>query len=313
MLSYQHAAYIRESIDSILEQDYPNLRIVIGDDASTDGTQDILRDYAARYPGLFTLLLAEKNQGITRNANQVFRACDGEFLAHTSGDDAWLPGKLHKQVTWMADNPDAVMCYTNAEHIDAQGKRIRLHHESRRNPFREGGMDVFLQSILFFPACSVMVRRTAAPSYGFDERLPWNSDWLYLAEIAHKGRTGYIPETLARYRVHGESAMRNVDAVLADAIRACDILGAKYPEHRLQIERLRGEFIEGSALQHLKAGRSGRAASLLREAYAVNPHGDSYLNAPAKAALAFLSRTELLEPVYRLYAALTAPGRSFRL
>src|SRR3954466_12075374 len=72
MLTYQHAKYVRESVESVLAQNYPNLQIVIGDDASTDGTQDILREYAARHPGLFKLLLAETNQGITKNANQTF-------------------------------------------------------------------------------------------------------------------------------------------------------------------------------------------------------------------------------------------------
>src|SRR3954452_23351532 len=105
MLTYQHAAFVRESLDSVLVQDYPNMEIVVGDDASTDGTQDILRDYAGRHPGVFKLLLSPVNRGITANSKSTLMACEGELIAHTSGDDVWLPGKLHKQVKWAGKTP----------------------------------------------------------------------------------------------------------------------------------------------------------------------------------------------------------------
>lgn len=302
MLTYQHARYVRESIESVLAQNYPNLEIVIGDDASTDGTQDILREYAARYPGLFKLLLAETNQGIAQNSTKTFLACEGEFIAHTSGDDVWLPGKLHKQVAWYAEHPEAVICYTNAEHIDATGATVlRLHHEKHRNGFRAGGIDVLLRSTVFFPSCSVLIRRSACPPYGFDSRVTWNSDWLYFAEVAMHGSIGYIPEVLVRYRVHSGGAMQKLDRVLADALLAFGILESKYPELMPQTRRLRQEFLTGSALQSLKQHDYETAARHLRIAIRMNPRGDTYLNAPMKAALYLLAATGSLRRAHGIY------------
>jgi glycosyltransferase involved in cell wall biosynthesis len=313
MLTYQHARYVRESVDSVLAQNYPTLQIVIGDDASTDGTQDILRDYAARYPGLFKLLLAETNQGITKNANQTFRGCEGEFIAFTSGDDVWLPGKLDKQVAWYREHPEAVICYTNAEHVDESGTTVlRLHHEKRRNPYRAGGIDVLLQSTVFFSSSSILVRRCACPPYGYDERVTWNSDWLLFAEIALHGSIGYVPEVLVRYRVHSGGAMQKLDRVLSDALLAFGILESNHPELMLQTRRLRQEFLTGSALQSLKQGDYDRASRYLRTAIRMNPRGDTYLSAPMKAALYVLSATGLLQRVYGLYEAFRK-RRTYRL
>src|SRR3954451_5178189 len=301
MLTYQHAAFVRESLDSVLVQDYPNMEIVVGDDASTDGTQDILRDYAERNPGVFKLLLAPENRGITANSNSTLKACEGDLIAHTSGDDVWLPGKLHKQVKWLAENPGAVICYTNTEHINETGTKVlRLHHD-RRNPYRAGGIDVFLKSTIAFPSCSTLVRRSAIPADGFDEPLTWNSDWLYYAEILMNGSVGYVPEVLARYRVHGRSAMRNLDRVLADALLAFGILESKHPELMPQTTRLREEFLTGSALQYLKVHDYDRASKYIRTANRLNRGGDSYLSAFGKLALYGLEVTGLLRFAYQFF------------
>ncbi|HEX8173178.1 MAG TPA: glycosyltransferase [Thermoanaerobaculia bacterium] len=303
LLTYQHAAFVRESIDSILAQDYPNLEIVIGDDASTDGTQEILREYEARHPGLFRITYGEQNIGITANSLRTLRACTGEFIAHTSGDDVWLPGKLHKQMEWFAKHPEAVVCYGNAEHIDESGTRVlRLHHEKRRNPYRAGGIEEFLRSTVAFPTCSAVARASAIPPHGLDARVPFNSDWLYWAEIIRNGTFGYIPEVLARYRVHGNSAMRNLERIRADALLAYGILEAKYPELMPYMRRLREEFLVGSALQSLKQGDAETASRLLLTAIRLNRRGDAYASAATKAVLYVLTRTGQLGRVYGWYA-----------
>jgi glycosyltransferase involved in cell wall biosynthesis len=302
MQTYQHAAFVRESVDSVLAQGYPNLEIVIGDDASTDGTQEILLQYDGAHPGLFKVLLSNSNLGITANSNRVFRACTGEFLAHTSGDDVWLPGKLHKQVEWFSRHPQAVVCYGNAEHINEDGTRVlRLHHEARRNPFRSGGIEAFLSSTVFFPACTAMVRRSACPPYGFEPSVTWNSDWLYYAEIVRQGEIGYIPEVLARYRVHSASAMRNLDRVLADALLSCAILESRHPEYMPRLRHLRQEFLTGSALQYLKTRDYETAARYLLVAIPLDWSGDTYLSRLQKALIYLVVKTGLLRFVYERY------------
>jgi glycosyltransferase involved in cell wall biosynthesis len=91
IITYNQKDYLRECIESVLSQDYENIEIVIADDCSTDGTQDMLREYDKKYPNKFVLKLSERNQGITANSNLALFACCGKYIAMTGGDDIFLP------------------------------------------------------------------------------------------------------------------------------------------------------------------------------------------------------------------------------
>jgi len=108
ILTYNQAQYIRQCLDSVLMQEGDfDYEIVVGDDASSDGTQEILREYATRYPDKFVLLLGEKNEGISMNYKKVLSACRGEYIALCEGDDYWTdPHKLQIQVEFLESHPD---------------------------------------------------------------------------------------------------------------------------------------------------------------------------------------------------------------
>lgn len=110
LVTYKHEAYIREALDSILAQQVDfSYEIVVGDDCSPDGTQDILREYAARYPGRFVLLLREKNLGATANSYDIKCHCQGRYIAQLEGDDFWTdPLKLRKQVDFLESHPEYI-------------------------------------------------------------------------------------------------------------------------------------------------------------------------------------------------------------
>ena len=108
ILTYNQARYVRQCVDSVLTQEVNfDYEIIVGDDASTDGTQEILQEYAARYPQKFVLLLGEKNAGISVNYQKVLEACKGKYIALCEGDDYWTDAhKLQKQVDFLETHPD---------------------------------------------------------------------------------------------------------------------------------------------------------------------------------------------------------------
>lgn len=108
IITYNQAAYIQQCIDSILMQSVDfEYEIVVGDDASTDGTQMILREYQNKYPNLFILILNESNEGISINYNNVLSKCGGEYVALCEGDDYWTnPLKLQTQVDFLDTHQD---------------------------------------------------------------------------------------------------------------------------------------------------------------------------------------------------------------
>jgi glycosyltransferase involved in cell wall biosynthesis len=93
MPAYNTARYIREAIDSVLDQDYPSKELIVIDDGSTDGTLEVLRSYGDRIT-----LIEQRNQGSAVARNAGLAAARGECIAFLDSDDIWLPGKLRLQV-----------------------------------------------------------------------------------------------------------------------------------------------------------------------------------------------------------------------
>lgn len=107
LITYNHEPYLRECLDGIFMQETDfEFEIVVGEDCSTDGTRDVLREYDARYPGRMKLLFREKNLGrVTLNVYQTIMEARGEYLAFIEGDDFWTdPGKLQKQVDFLENH-----------------------------------------------------------------------------------------------------------------------------------------------------------------------------------------------------------------
>jgi glycosyltransferase involved in cell wall biosynthesis len=125
-ITYQHGNFIREAIEGFLMQEttFP-VEIIIHDDASTDGTAEILREYQEKFPQLFQAILQKENQYSSGNWSQVRQKltamCRGTFVATCEGDDYWISKeKLQKQVEFFDTKPDAVLCgcrsYVITEH-----------------------------------------------------------------------------------------------------------------------------------------------------------------------------------------------------
>lgn len=107
VLTYNHEKYVQEAINSILNQETSfEFEILIGDDCSKDGTQEILMDCYKRYPDTIKLVLRDKNVGVTNNLFDLLEKCSGSFIAFLEGDDFWNSSdKLQKQVDFMLKNP----------------------------------------------------------------------------------------------------------------------------------------------------------------------------------------------------------------
>ena len=123
--AYNHAPYIAQALESFLAQDVP-IEILVHDDASTDGTQDILRDYARRYPDVVRPLFETENQysrGVAIDPTFNYPRARGKYIALCEGDDCWCdPHKLRRQVDYMEAHPDCTFCFTNGVIRDADGR-----------------------------------------------------------------------------------------------------------------------------------------------------------------------------------------------
>lgn len=191
--------YVKEAIDSVYAQTYPNWEIIFWDDVSTDGSAGIAKSYDSRlkfFRGEETVLL-----GAARN--MAIKQARGEFIAFLDCDDIWLPDKLAKQVPLFRD-PQVDLVYSDAIFFNAAGME-RRHYRCRPyfvgNCFRE----LLLNYNLVMP--TAVIRRSALDHqpYWFDERFQVAEEADLFLRLAYRGKLAMVNEPLARYRVHSAS------------------------------------------------------------------------------------------------------------
>jgi glycosyltransferase involved in cell wall biosynthesis len=111
--SYNHADFIGEAIESVLQQTYQDYEFLVSDDGSSDHTAEILEKYASRFPaGKYQYTIQEERLGPVGNANFLIRQAKGKYIAMLNSDDYWHQDKLRLQMEHLAQHEDAVACFT---------------------------------------------------------------------------------------------------------------------------------------------------------------------------------------------------------
>lgn len=136
--SYNHERFISQCLDGVLAQktSFP-FEILVHDDASTDGTAELIRGYAKRHPHLVKPIFQVDNQysrGRSINPEFNFLRAKGKYIAICEGDDVWVdPLKLQAQVDFLEANPSFALCFTDAKTIDESGKVLAPLHATKRD------------------------------------------------------------------------------------------------------------------------------------------------------------------------------------
>jgi glycosyltransferase involved in cell wall biosynthesis len=213
---YNAERYLREAIDSFLGQTYPNFELTITDNASTDATEAICREYAAR-DARVRYHRSERNLGAIRNFRRAFALADGEYFAWAAHDDLRAPTFLEACVGQLDARPDAVLCCTGIRIIDAEGREIP---ESVWPPTTRPVDGTLRDRVLALARARYwydfygLIRRSALER----TRLPiavWGFDVVVLLELLLQGEIAYVPSELFWYRVFPEKQQSDVAHGLA--------------------------------------------------------------------------------------------------
>ncbi len=126
IITYNQVDYVEQMLESVLAQKTSfNVEILMADDASTDGTQEVLKEYKRRYPGLIRLILRKKNLGATKNVYQLLEAAKGDYITGLEGDDFWVDtGFLQEQSDYLDNHPEFVATTGRCMVCDKSGERI---------------------------------------------------------------------------------------------------------------------------------------------------------------------------------------------
>ncbi len=215
---YNHREFIRESIESILNQKttFP-VEIIIHDDASSDGTNEIILEYQEKYPFLFKNILHKENQWSQGKSVMVplFEVPRGNYIALAHGDDYWTdPLKLQKQVDFLDGNPEFGLLHTDADqHNTITGEIVRGYHKHVGNYHTEKNVfDEIIKSNYSIFTCTVLFRRELLNSFSFSEVRAFDvTDTFLWLEFARKSKFKCLPETTAVRQLLVESATQSRD------------------------------------------------------------------------------------------------------
>lgn len=215
--NYNYGRYLREAIDSVLQQSYPNVDVMVVDDGSTDDSLAVLRSYGDR-----VRVFEQQHQGVSTARNRGVQESRGELVAFLDADDQWFPSKLTRQVQrWLAE-PDLGLVHCGEVVTDASGTVLRSYVNGGEGWVAEE-MLRYRRIVIVGPGSTALVpRRTFEAVGGFDPRLATFADWDFAYRIASRYRVGFVPEPLVKIRSHGMSMQRNVLAMEHDMLLAYD-------------------------------------------------------------------------------------------
>ena len=203
--------YLREALDSLLAQDYPNLEIVISDNASTDASREICEGYAKRDPRI-AYHRVDGNMGAIWNFNHVFELTKGDYFMWAADDDVRAPRFVSACVAALEERPEAVMCCSMLEFIDEAGRSIETQWftyaggpsgKSRIDRVREIGRGEAWFGVYGLARRSVLAQvRRSTPTWGFDVVL--------LLEMCLHGSVRVLPDCLFSYRVFAAKTQQDM-------------------------------------------------------------------------------------------------------
>ncbi len=192
--SYNQGAYIERTINSILDQEYPNLEYIVQDGKSSDNTVEILQ----RYDSYLKYWQSEKDTGQSNAINKGFQHTTGDIMAYLNSDDILLPGSLHYVAEFFEKNPNIDVIYSHRVLIDEHDKEIGRWILPRHNSPVLSWADYIPQETLFW-------RRDIWKKAGgkIDESFCFAMDWDLLLRFREAGANFVrVPRFLGAFRIH---------------------------------------------------------------------------------------------------------------
>ncbi len=204
--AYNNAAYIKETIDSILNQTYPNIELVICDDKSKDNTVEVIESIK---DDRIKLYKNEKNLGMSGNWNNCLSKCTGEFIKLICADDMLAKDCLEKEVQALIDNPSAVLAESDTRLFDLDGNPKGFYKRYKTSGLENGKKiardGFFVKNYFGAPLANTFRRSILEKAGGFDTWYTYILDYDFWVTLACMGDVYIIHEPLNYFRVRNDS------------------------------------------------------------------------------------------------------------
>ncbi|WPR76163.1 glycosyltransferase family 2 protein [Algoriphagus sp. NG3] len=197
LCTYNGSKYLAVQLESILNQTYQNLEIVIVDDRSTDSTYDLLLSYQSKYPNIIRLHRNERNLGFVKNFEKAISLCQGSMIALSDQDDIWDCSKIATQVENIKDN---VLIYHDSLMVNEEGVSLKKSISDLKNMYSGESPLPFLFNNCVSGHSILMKRELIKDILPFPKEIFY--DWWIAFKATQAGAISYLDDTLVHYRQH---------------------------------------------------------------------------------------------------------------
>jgi glycosyltransferase involved in cell wall biosynthesis len=264
---FNYGQFVGEAIQSVLNQTYPDLEVIVVDDGSTDTTRDVV--YSFRDPRIRYVYQENAGENVARNTG--IQQARGEFIAFLDADDLWLPQKLEKQLRLFEEDPEVGLAYCLFSYFDSEsGNVVGFHKEYKC--FRGNVLEKLYEKN-FIGSPTPVIKRDVFEKTGLFETDDQSvDDWTLWTKIAFHYKIDYVPEVLAKYRIHiGAMSYRTADEYRKWRSNYLQRMAAQFPELIPLRRRFQCKANYLVSIHYARVGDKKKAVACLIEAIKARP------------------------------------------
>jgi glycosyltransferase involved in cell wall biosynthesis len=206
VLSYNYAQYIIDALNSLLQQTYLNIELIIVDDASSDNSRVLIEEWIRQNNIHCTYIMNEENLGITKVSNIIVNKAKGKYLSLFATDDLMLPEKIARQVEILEQAGEEYgMCYSNVDTMDEEGKSLGPFIKSSFNKLEGDVLEAYVFNQLSFATPSALIRKSVYERVGLYEERILIEDYNFWLRVFACYKVNCCDYPCLAYRVKKES------------------------------------------------------------------------------------------------------------
>ncbi len=250
-LSYNHAPFLREALDSVYQQTHTNLQVILIDNKSEDNSSKILQEYYEKYSTISHLVLNDENKGNCQAINDVLPLVKGEYIVDFATDDVFYPNRLERQLqTFQNLSNDYGLVFTNAEMIDENSQKTGLHTDNKNVRISTGNVYKDIVERYFLCPPTMLVRKEVFDKLqGYDANLAYE-DYDFLVRSSRIYKFHFLDEVLTKRRVlensmHSLFSAKNNYKMIESTYLICEKvyqLNETVEEHKALAKRIHHEM-----------------------------------------------------------------------
>lgn len=243
--SYNQKEYLRQAIESVLAQTLKPWEIILVDDCSTDGSQDLIKSYQSQYPDLIKGIFHEKNTGVTQARIDAIQSAQGEYITYVDGDDLFLPQKLEEEARLVQEHT-CDLAFSNYYIIGDNPHEIQsvwAQHREQMPAFGDMHLEVFARK---FPGkslfrCELVHRDILFQTGLYDPNLKIYEDYELKIRMAARAKIAYTLQALSKYRDNPQGLSKSKQALHLASYeyiyeKHAQAIKEKYPQHQVEIQ-----------------------------------------------------------------------------